>query len=51
MKQLTIMEYIKYFELKISRQGILWRINNKKELEYVSKIDLIGKSYILTIKE
>lgn len=45
------MQYIKHYDLKISRQGILWRINNGKELKNVTKIDLIGKSYILTIEE
>lgn len=51
MKQLTIMEYIKYFELDITRQGILWRINHNLPLSYVDKIERIGKSYVFTIKE
>ena len=49
--QLTIMEYIKHFDLDITRQGILWRINHSLPLLYVDKIERIGKSYVFTVKE
>lgn len=40
------MEYITYYSLDITRQGILWRINNGVALEHVVKIERIGKSYV-----
>ena len=43
------MEYIKHFGIDITRQGVLWRINNNIPLQYVDKIERIGKSYVLTI--
>ena len=49
MKQLTIIEYIKYYSLDITRQGILWRINKGIALSNVSKVERIGKSYVLTV--
>lgn len=49
MKQLTIIEYIDYFRLDITRQGVLWRINHSLHLDYVTKIERIGKSYVLTV--
>lgn len=51
MKQLTIMQYIEYYQLDISRQGILWRINHDLPLLYVDKVERIGRSYVLTVKE
>lgn len=55
MKQITIYEYIyKYKPLNkrgkpLTRQGVLWRINKNLGLQYVGKIDMIGKQYVLTI--
>ncbi len=49
MKQLTIMQYIDHFNLEITRQGGLWRINKGLPLFYVSKVEKIGRSYILTV--
>lgn len=48
-KQLTIMEYIEYYGLAITRQGILWKINNNRPLDHVKKIERIGHSYVLTV--
>lgn len=49
MKQLTIIQYIEYFTLDITRQGVLWRINHDLSLPHVSKIERIGRSYVLTV--
>ncbi len=47
--QLSIMEYIKKYELGITRQGVLWRINNGLALDYVTNIERIGRQYVLTV--
>lgn len=49
MKQLTIIEYLREFQVGLSRQGVLYRINNNLALPYVVKIEKIGKSYVLTV--
>lgn len=57
MEQLTIIEYrqqVKPVNSKgkvLTRQGILWRINNNIVLPYVNKIDKIGKQFVLTINQ
>lgn len=43
------MEYITYFGIDLSRQGVLWRINKGISLDHVIKIERIGHSYILTV--
>lgn len=35
----------------VTRQAILNRINRGKELPYVTKIELIGRQYILHVKK
>lgn len=53
MEQLTIIEYIKKYKPTnskgriLSRQGVLWRINNNLHLPNIQSIKVIGKSYIL----
>ena len=50
MLQLSIMEYIKHFNLDISRQGVLWRINKGLPLPYVSSYKMIGRGWVLTVE-
>jgi hypothetical protein len=47
--QLSIMEYIKRYQLDITRQGVLWRINKGLALDYVTDIERIGRQYVLTV--
>lgn len=53
MEQFTIIEYIKKYKPTnskgriLSRQGVLWRINNNLHLPNIQSIKMIGKSYIL----
>ena len=64
--QLSISEYCKHFPDSaiesnrdlfsrkgggVKRQAILYRINNGKELPYVSSYKLVGGIYILTMKK
>ena len=50
MLQLSIMEYIKHFNLDISRQGVLWRINKGLSLPYVISYKMIGRGWVLTVE-
>lgn len=56
MEQLTIVQYIEKVKPlnkkdgnKISRQGVLWRINHQLELPQVIKIEKIGSQYVITV--
>ena len=47
--QLTIIQYIYRFNLCITRRGVLWRIDHNIPLDFVIKIERIGRSYVLTV--
>ncbi len=54
--QYSIVDYIKHVQpvgnkgKVITRQGILWRINNALPLPNVVKVDKIGKQFVLTVR-
>lgn len=56
MNQLTILEYIEQVKpinkkdgKVLTRQGVLWRINEKLSLPDVKSFKKIGKQYVITI--
>ncbi len=49
MQNITIEDYAQ--KIEVSRQAILYRINNKIDLPGVKKIEKVGKAYILEFNE
>ncbi len=49
MQNITIENYAQ--KIEVSRQAILYRINNKIDLPGVKKIEKVGKAYILEFNE